>query len=60
MTPKNQRPLVIDLDGTLIHTDMLYESVIRLVRNNPHHIFIVPLWLCRGKALLKKKNGELH
>ena len=55
MTPHNHRPLVVDLDGTLIHTDMLHESAIRLLRDKPHFVFAIPFWLLGGKALLKQK-----
>lgn len=54
-TPHNQRPLVVDLDGTLIHTDMLHESAIRLLRDNPQFVLAIPYWLSRGKAFLKQK-----
>ena len=53
-TSKNLRPLVVDLDGTLIHTDMLHESVIRLLRDQPHLILMFPFWLLKGKAAFKK------
>jgi 4-hydroxybenzoate polyprenyltransferase/phosphoserine phosphatase len=51
----NERPLVVDLDGTLIHTDMLHESAIRLLRDKPHLVLAIPLWILRGKAVLKSK-----
>ena len=49
------RPLVVDLDGTLIHTDMLHEYAIRLLRDKPHFVSAIPFWLLGGKALLKQK-----
>jgi 4-hydroxybenzoate polyprenyltransferase len=49
------RPLVVDLDGTLIHTDMLHELALRLLRNKPLAIFKIPVWLIKGKAALKQK-----
>jgi 4-hydroxybenzoate polyprenyltransferase/phosphoserine phosphatase len=48
-------PLVVDLDGTLIHTDMLHESVLKGLRNNPWDTFCIPYWLSRGKAVLKRQ-----
>ncbi|MCA8336443.1 UbiA family prenyltransferase [Burkholderia multivorans] len=42
------RPLVVDLDGTLLRSDVLIESGFRYLKSSPHH-FLVPLaWLARG------------
>lgn len=49
------RPLVVDLDGTLIRTDLLYESVCKLFRESPASLCLIPYWLCRGKARLKQQ-----
>ena len=43
-------PLVVDLDGTLIRTDMLYESVCKLFRESPATLCLIPFWLLQGKA----------
>jgi 4-hydroxybenzoate polyprenyltransferase len=51
----NTYPLVVDLDGTLVDSDMLHESAIRLFRDNPLHVFRIPYWLSRGKAFLKQQ-----
>lgn len=48
-------PLCIDLDGTLLKTDMLHETSILLVKRNPLYVLMLPLWLLRGKAYLKKQ-----
>lgn len=48
-------PLVVDLDGTLIHTDMLHESALRVLRDNPFDLLFIPYWLSQGKAVLKRK-----
>ena len=53
--PANQVPLVVDLDGTLIKTDLLWESLARLLRRNPFQIFQVLFWWTRGRAFLKKQ-----
>jgi len=50
-----QIPLVVDLDGTLIHTDMLHESALKVFRDQPLSIFQIPLWLLQGKAVLKER-----
>ena len=48
-------PLVIDLDGTLIHIDTLHELVLQLLRDKPYLVLLLPFWLLGGKAVLKKK-----
>lgn len=47
--------LCVDLDGTLIHGDLLLESFLLLIRRNPLYLLWVPLWLMRGKATLKSE-----
>lgn len=47
-------PLVVDLDGTIIHTDMLHESALRLVRDSPWDSLRIPFLISRGKAALKQ------
>ncbi|CAM4091070.1 UbiA family prenyltransferase [Paracidovorax anthurii] len=51
-------PLVVDLDGTLILTDMLHESSLQLARTAPWQVLALPLWLARGKAVLKRQVAE--
>ncbi|HET8701499.1 MAG TPA: UbiA family prenyltransferase [Nitrococcus sp.] len=46
-------PLIVDLDGTLLSTDLLHESVFALIRRSPGYLFCLPVWLLRGKARLK-------
>ncbi len=46
-------PLCVDLDGTLIRTDILAESLLLLIKKNPLYIFKLPFWLLKGKAYLK-------
>ena len=47
-------PIVVDLDGTLIHTDMLYESGLTLLRKQPVSALIAGFQLGRGKAAFKQ------
>ncbi len=48
-------PLCVDLDGTLITADLLWESCARLAKNRPLDLFAVPLWLAKGRANLKRQ-----
>jgi len=47
------RPLCVDLDGTLIRSDLLIESALALLAINPLLLFAMLTWLLRGKAHLK-------
>jgi 4-hydroxybenzoate polyprenyltransferase/phosphoserine phosphatase len=51
----SQPPLIVDLDGTLVLTDMLHESALRLMRDRPWQVAMIPFWLLKGKASLKEK-----
>jgi 4-hydroxybenzoate polyprenyltransferase len=46
---------VVDLDGTLLRTDLLLESALRLIKQRPWLALWMPLWLLRGRAFLKRK-----
>jgi 4-hydroxybenzoate polyprenyltransferase/phosphoserine phosphatase len=48
----------VDLDGTLIHTDLLYESVLTLLRQSPMSLLKLPLWLLRGRAYFKQQIAQ--
>jgi 4-hydroxybenzoate polyprenyltransferase len=47
--------LAVDLDGTLLKTDLLLESLLALLHQKPQYVFVLPLWLLRGKAYLKQQ-----
>ena len=51
-------PLYVDLDGTLIRSDVLIESMFALLRKNPLMIFLFPAWLLRGKAHFKREIAK--
>lgn len=52
---KSNIPLCVDLDGTLIAADALSESIMNLLRKNLFMIFLLPIWLIKGKAYLKEQ-----
>jgi 4-hydroxybenzoate polyprenyltransferase len=49
----NKTPLYVDLDGTFIKTDMLYESFLSAIKKNPLTIFLCLIWLLHGRSHLK-------
>ena len=51
-------PLVVDLDGTLIRTDLMWESLSRRLRRNPLAIFQILWWWTRGRARLKQELAK--
>ena len=51
-------PLCVDLDGTVIRTDLLWESMVQLIRRNPLYLFAVLAWWMRGRAYLKAQIGR--
>ena len=53
---ENPTPLCVDLDGNLINTDTLLESITIAFRN--WRYFKVLLWITKGKAKFKAKLAE--
>lgn len=52
------RPLVIDLDGTLLDSDLLLESALAYIKCHPWRLWLLFWWLLRGKAFLKTQLAE--
>jgi 4-hydroxybenzoate polyprenyltransferase len=48
-------PLCVDLDGSLIRSDLLFESFLKLIKKNPLYVFMAVYWLGKGKAYLKSQ-----
>ncbi len=48
-------PLCVDLDGTLLNTDMLWESLKDVARKLPWCVLLFPLWFLQGRAQLKQQ-----
>jgi 4-hydroxybenzoate polyprenyltransferase len=47
-------PLCVDLDGTLVATDTLWESALALLHTRPLRALLLPAWLVSGRAALKR------
>ncbi len=54
----NSVPLAVDLDGTLVKTDLLVESLLVLVKRNPLYVFLILIWVLKGKAYFKHQVGR--
>ena len=50
-----QVPLIVDLDGTLVATDTLWELVIAFLKANPLRVFQLLVWVSAGKAQFKER-----
>ena len=48
--------LAVDLDGTLLKTDILHESIAIYLKYNILNIFTLILWAIKGRLILKKKG----
>ena len=56
--PADPAPLCVDLDGTLIRSDLFVESLFALLGKNVAYLFLIPVWLMRGKAYLKQQIAQ--
>ena len=52
---KVERPLCVDLDGTLVKSDTLADSLMVLARRHPAAFLRVPSWAMKGRAHLKSR-----
>lgn len=53
--PSAPLTLCIDLDGTLIRSDLSVENLLAAIKHQPWILPLLPLWLLRGKAQLKSE-----
>jgi len=54
-----ERPLCVDLDGTLVKSDTFVDSLMVLARRHPLALLRTPLWAVKGKAHLKSQVASL-
>jgi 4-hydroxybenzoate polyprenyltransferase/phosphoserine phosphatase len=54
----DERPLVVDLDGTLLKADLLVESANQFVVRHPFRLYRLACWLRSGKSTLKARLAE--
>lgn len=53
------RHIYVDLDGTLIKTDLFFESILKLIKRNPFNVFKIFFWIIKGRCYAKSKIAEL-
>ena len=51
-------PLAVDVDGTLVRTDLLHEAVLQHAAHNPFALPRMALWLLAGKAAFKSRIAD--
>jgi len=51
-------PLVVDLDRTILRTDVGLESLVALFFQAPSAVFLLPFWVLHGLAYTKRKIQE--
>src|SRR5262245_39808153 len=50
--------LFVDLDGSLIASNMLLESFLKAIRHDPAVLVKAPLWLLKGRVAFKSRVAE--
>src|SRR5271157_1194664 len=50
--------LCVDLDGSLVATDLLWECIAALLKTNPLLLLMAPIWFARGIAHGKRRLAE--
>src|ERR1700683_5119983 len=51
--------LVVDLDDSLIRTDLFFEHALAAVKIKPLVLFLIPFWLLGGRVFTKAKLTEI-
>lgn len=50
--------VIVDLDGTLVRTDIFFETVVLFVKRNPLNIFLILIWILQGRSYVKSRLAE--
>ncbi|MBL7999277.1 MAG: UbiA family prenyltransferase [Candidatus Kapabacteria bacterium] len=52
---RQRRILYVDLDNTLLATDVLWESIVLLAKQQPLAFLLLPFWMLKGKVFFKQQ-----
>ncbi|MGL4489645.1 MAG: UbiA family prenyltransferase [Rhizobiaceae bacterium] len=58
-TFNNDLPLAVDLDGTVVATDLIWEAIVLALKRNVLLLFMIPIWVLGGKTNLKMKLASV-
>jgi 4-hydroxybenzoate polyprenyltransferase/phosphoserine phosphatase len=58
LTGPEREIFCVDLDGSLLATDLFWEHVFQLIKRRPWQALLVPWWSLRGRASLKARIAE--
>jgi phosphoserine phosphatase len=53
-------PLAVDLDGTLIRTDVFRDALVRFCTTRPWNAALVAIWLMRGRPYVKGRLARRY
>ncbi len=53
------RPLIVDLDFSLLATDVTYETILLVLKQRPWALFALPLWYRHGKVAMKQRLAAI-
>jgi 4-hydroxybenzoate polyprenyltransferase/phosphoserine phosphatase len=51
-------PLCVDLDDTLVKTDLLFETLVLLAKYRPVALLALPIWFIQGRGYLKEQIAQ--
>lgn len=54
----SQENIYVDLDYTLVRTDLFFESSIKYLKQNPLRIVLLILWILKGRSYAKNKLAD--
>jgi 4-hydroxybenzoate polyprenyltransferase len=53
-----RRPLLVNMERALVRADIVWESILQLLRRQPWLIFALPIWLLGGRARLRREAAR--
>ncbi|NIM49017.1 MAG: UbiA family prenyltransferase [Gemmatimonadales bacterium] len=51
-------PLFVELDRTVVQTDLFWEAVVQCVQQRPLAVLLLPIWALRGRRFLSRRLAD--